>query len=62
MLASAPYDHFKMVTHACDYSQHDKNGRTIQVASVDKTKHSNVPIPSLFGLTLYMYVFLKLST
>ena len=54
MLASAPYDHYKMVTHACDYSQHDKNGRTIQVASVDKTKHSDVPVTSLYHLTLYM--------
>ena len=51
VLVSAPYDHYKLVTHACEYNQHDYHGRTINVASVDKTKHH--VSASLYGLTLY---------
>ena len=38
MLVSDPYDTHKLVVHACDYNQHNNHGRTIAVASVDKTK------------------------
>ena len=52
-----PYDHWRSVLHACDYFKQNYNGRTIAVASVDKTKHSHASRYTLTPyLDLYMYV------
>ena len=38
MLVAAPTNSHNLISHACEYNHHDFHGRTINVASIDKTK------------------------
>ena len=54
MLAAAPTSSRSLAVHACEYNQPNKNGRTIAVASVLKTKSHSSGSGYLHHLKLYM--------
>ena len=54
MLVAAPTNSRDLAIHACEFNKHNYHGRTIAVASVDKTKHHVSGSSLLNHLKLYM--------
>ncbi|XP_052818485.1 uncharacterized protein LOC128244525 [Mya arenaria] len=56
VVAAATYGTDKLISHACEYSQHDNHGRSIYIASVDKSKKvmdTHAASAATSGLHLY---------
>ncbi|XP_052815697.1 uncharacterized protein LOC128242546 [Mya arenaria] len=56
VIAAATYGTDKLISHACDYNQHDNHGRSIIIASVAKSKKAmdrNAASAATSGLHLH---------
>ena len=60
VIAADTYGHDKLKVHACEYNQQNNHGRSILLASVDKSKgrfNGHNAVDGTTGLRLYRYMY-----